>query len=77
MTTETIQERLLSVRDTAKLLGVSARQVHRLRSSQRICPSLMIGGSVRFRLSTLTEWLNMSCPNQKEFFQRKESQNAK
>ena len=67
MTNETTTDRLLSVRETAKFLGISARQVHRLRSSQRICPNLMVGGSVRFRLSTLTEWLNMSCPNQKQF----------
>ena len=73
MTSDTIQDRLVSVKDTAKLLGISARQVHRLRSSQRICPSLMVGGSVRFRLNTLTEWLNMSCPNQQEFEARKES----
>jgi len=76
MTSDAIQDRLLSVRDTAKLLGISARQVHRLRSSQRICPSLMVGGSVRFRLSTITEWLNMSCPSQEEFLQRKEWKDA-
>ena len=76
MTIEAIQDRLLSVRDTAKLLGCSSRQIHRLRSSHRICPDLRIGGSVRFRLSTLTEWLNMSCPSQQEFIARKESENA-
>ena len=64
---ETIADRLLSVKETAKFLGISARQVHRLRCSQKICPNLMVGGSVRFRLSTLTEWLNLSCPNQMEF----------
>lgn len=67
MTNEVITDRLLSVRETAKFLGISARQVHRLRSSQRICPNLMVGGSVRFRLSTLTEWLDMNCPNRREF----------
>ena len=67
MTNEVITDRLLSVRETAAFLGISTRQVHRLRSSQRICPNLMVGDSVRFRLSTLTEWLNMSCPNQKQF----------
>lgn len=77
MGTEIITDRLLSVRETAKFLGISTRQVHRLRSSQRICNNLMVGGSVRFRLSTLTEWLNMSCPNQREFQARLESKNAK
>ena len=75
MANETITDRLLSVRETAKLLGISARQVHRLRSAQKICPSLMVGGSVRFRLSTLTDWLNMSCPNQKEFLTGMETKN--
>ena len=73
MTNEVITDRLLSVRETAAFLGISTRQVHRLRSSQRICPNLMVGGSVRFRLSTLTEWLNMSCPNQKHFLARTET----
>ena len=77
MANETITDRLLSVRETATYLGISTRQVHRLRSSQRICKNLMVGGAVRFRLSTLTDWLNMSCPNQKEFLARKESENAK
>ena len=77
MTNETITDRLLSVRETAKFLGISARQVHRLRSSQKICPNLMVGGSVRFRLSTLTDWLNMSCPTQREFLARLESGNVK
>ena len=77
MENETITDRLLSVRETAKFLGISTRQVHRLRSSHRICPNLMVGCSVRFRLSTLTEWLNMSCPNQREFLARQEVENAK
>ncbi len=73
METETITDRLLSVRETAKFLGISTRQVHRLRSAQKVCPNLMVGGSVRFRLSTLTEWLNMSCPDRKEFIARMEA----
>ena len=77
MANETITDRLLSVRETAKFLGVSTRQVHRLRSAQKICKNLMVGGSVRFRLSTLTDWLNMSCPNLREFETRKEAENVK
>ena len=74
MTSEMTTDRLLSVRETANVLGVSTRQVHRLRSAQKICPSLMIGGSVRFRLSTLTEWLDMSCPSREDYIARKESE---
>jgi len=53
MASATIQDRLLSIRETAKMLGVSARQVHRLKSAGKLCPSLMVGGSVRFRLSKM------------------------
>ncbi len=73
MANEEITDRLLSVKETAKFLGISSRQVHRLRSAQKMCPSLMVGGSVRFRLSKLTEWLNMSCPNLKEYLARQEA----
>ena len=77
MANETITDRLLSVRETAKFLGISTRQVHRLRGSQQICKNLVVGSLVRFRLSTLTEWLNMSCPNQKEFLAIQEAEDAK
>ena len=67
MASKTIQDRLLSVQETASFLGCSPRQVHRLRSSQKLCPDLKVGGSVRIRLSTLIEWLDMNCPDRKTF----------
>ena len=74
MASERIEERLLNVRETAQVLGISPRQVHRLRSAGRICPFLKVGGSVRVRMSTLTDWLNMNCPNLEEFLVRKEAE---
>ena len=71
MASERIEDRLLSVRETARLLGCSSRNVHRLRTSQKLCPELKVGGSVRIRLSTLIEWLDMNCPDRKTFLARK------
>ena len=76
MASDNISEKLLNVRETAAVLGISTRQVHRLRSAGRICPFLKVGGSVRVRASTLTDWLNMYCPNLDEFKARKEAENA-
>ncbi|MHC4495137.1 MAG: helix-turn-helix domain-containing protein [Planctomycetota bacterium] len=76
MASTTIQDRLLSIRETANMLGISARQVHRLRSDGKLCPSLMVGGSVRIRLSTLTDWLDLGCPSKEEFEARKEVDDA-
>ena len=77
MANEVETDRLLNIRETAKLLGVSAKQVHRLRKSREICPHVMVGGAMRFRLSTLTEWLDQSCPNQKDFLAGKDSEETK
>ena len=72
MASETIEDRLLSVRETSKLLGISTRQLHRLRNTHKLCPDLKVGGSIRIRLSTLIEWLDMNCPDRATFLARKE-----
>ena len=46
----------LTVRELAKLLSISERQVYELAASNRI-PSFKIGGSVRFDPSTFAAWL--------------------
>ncbi len=51
------QDGLLTVRDLAKLLKVSVRNVWRMRASGRIPPPLKIGGSVRFDRQDIEDWL--------------------
>lgn len=64
--TQNIQ--LLSVKELAKMLSLSKRQVHRLRSAGKIGPEeLRIGGSIRFRVDEVCLWLSStpSCADRK------------
>ena len=65
MTTRTpaapTDERLLSVGDVAELCRLSARSVWRLADSGRMPPPLAIGGSRRWKLSELRDWMNGGC----------------
>lgn len=64
-------ERLLSAKEVADVLGVSKRQIFRLKSSGKIPAPVRVGGSVRFRLSDIEKWIEWGCCSQAEFRARK------
>jgi excisionase family DNA binding protein len=48
--------RLLTIQETAELLQVSRRTVHRMIQGKKL-PAFKVGGQWRFRESQLTKWL--------------------
>lgn len=53
---------LISVREVAKMLGISTRSVWRLHSIGKIIAPVRIGGAVRWRQDELKRWINEGCP---------------
>ena len=54
--------KLLTVRDVARLLSVSTRQVWRLREHGQLPRPVRLGGSVRWRAEELCDWLDAGAP---------------
>lgn len=52
---------LLSAKELAKMLAVSVRTVWRLRSAGQLPIPVMIGGSCRWKLRDIEEWLSVNC----------------
>lgn len=53
---------LLTVRDTAALLGCSPRHVHRQVEAGRMPQPVRLGALVRWRRSELHAWIDRGCP---------------
>ncbi len=66
-TNENHNIQLLSAKELAAKLLLSARTVWRLRSSGKLPKPVPVGGSVRWRLSDIQRWLDMDCPDQRSF----------
>ena len=58
---------LLTAKDAAKLCRLSKRSWFRLSSAGQIPRSVRIGGSVRWRLSDVEQWLEWNCPDLRKF----------
>lgn len=56
-------ERLIGVDAVADALGVSKRQVWRLRDMDRMPRPVCIGKSVRWREGELSDWIAAGCPD--------------
>lgn len=52
---------LITASQLAKLLGISERTVYRLKSSNRLPESIILGGSVRWRLDDVRRWIDAGC----------------
>ena len=65
------KEILLKAADVAERLSVSPRTVARLNSSGRMPPPVRVGGSVRWRESDISQWIELNCPPRAEFEARK------
>ena len=55
-------DRLIPVGDVAAMLGVSRRTVWRLADAGKLPPPLRIGGSLRWRLADVQQWIANGCP---------------
>ena len=64
---------LLTAKDAAKICRLSKRSWFRLSAAGRIPKAVKIGGSVRWKLSDVEQWLEMGCPIRKEFEARVEA----
>jgi len=65
--------RLVTAKMLAKTLSISDRTVWRLRSAGKLPMPITFGGSVRWRLSDIEEWLNLRCPTEAKFELQKEA----
>ncbi len=53
---------LLTIEEVSQLIGLSVRQIHRLKSLGGFPKEVRIGGSVRFRRQDIEEWVADGCP---------------
>tara|TARA_R110002073_G_scaffold149534_14_gene303345 strand:+ start:5673 stop:5921 length:249 start_codon:yes stop_codon:yes gene_type:complete len=53
---------LVNARELAKLLSVSERTLYRLKSAGELPAAVVLGGSVRWRLSEIRQWIDEGCP---------------
>lgn len=53
---------LISADQVAEMLSVSTRTVWRLQSTGRMVQPIRIGGSVRWRLDEIRQWIDLGCP---------------
>ena len=59
---QSVQAKLVDANAIAKMLGVSARMVWRLRDSGGIPKPVIIGRLVRWRSEAIEEWIQAGCP---------------
>jgi prophage regulatory protein len=63
-TTTSAEPLLIPVEHVGAILNVSTRTVWRLLSTKRLPEPIRIGGSVRWRLDQVRQWIAAGCPPQ-------------
>lgn len=53
---------LLTIEDVSQLVGISVRQIQRLKSLGQFPKEIRIGGSVRWRRVDIEHWVADGCP---------------
>jgi excisionase family DNA binding protein len=53
---------LVNARELAKLLSISERTLYRLKSTGELPAPIVLGGSVRWRLTEIRHWIGKGCP---------------
>ena len=53
---------LVNARELAKLLSISERTLYRLKSTGELPLPVVLGGSVRWRLTEIRLWIAKGCP---------------
>jgi predicted DNA-binding transcriptional regulator AlpA len=61
------ESQLITVKTLALMLATSVRSVWRYRSAGRLPKSVLIGSSVRWRMSDIELWIKLGLPTQREF----------
>ncbi|MDZ4852068.1 MAG: helix-turn-helix domain-containing protein [Pirellulaceae bacterium] len=54
---------LITATQLADLLSISERTLYRLKSTGRLPSPLTLGGSVRWRLTDVRDWIAKGCPS--------------
>jgi excisionase family DNA binding protein len=58
---------LLSAAGVARVLGVSRSKIYTMHAAGQLPLPVQFGGSVRWRVSDLKLWTELSCPNRQRF----------
>lgn len=58
---------LLTAEQTAELLGISVRHVHKLNREEKIPAPVRLGGSVRWRREEVERWVEAGSPSREEW----------
>jgi predicted DNA-binding transcriptional regulator AlpA len=58
---------LVGIEDLAAVLARSVASLHRDDAAGRLPAPLRIGGSKRWRVSDITEWVELGCPSRADF----------
>lgn len=53
---------LITANQFAKLLSISERTLYRLKSTGQLPAPIVLGGSVRWRLTEVRDWIANGCP---------------
>ena len=64
MSSESVQELLIPAERLADMMNVSTRTLWRLLSAKKLLEPVRIGGSVRWRLEEIKQWIADGCPPQ-------------
>ena len=59
-----MKEIMYDIKDIAKLLKISLRTAHRLRSAKNLPAGIRIGALVRWREADIDQWIADGCPEQ-------------
>lgn len=58
---------LVTARMAAELLGISRAHFYRMHNAGRVPLPVRLGGSVRWRVSELVDWVNAGMPNHQKW----------
>jgi prophage regulatory protein len=61
-TERTVECELINANQLAELLNISERTLYRLKSIGQLPVPIVLGASVRWRLSAIRQWIEMGCP---------------
>jgi len=62
-----ITPELLRDKEVARMLGLSTRSVHTMRSCGRLPREVRLGRSLRWRRRDIEKWVEMNCPSREQF----------
>ncbi len=54
---------MMNAKALAAMLGVSLRQVWRLNATGKLPRPIRLGGSVKWKISEITDWFEKNCPD--------------